>query len=70
MGSLKKVAGVGLVSVGVFSGAAFAQSGSSIDVSSIVATLTAVGVAAATLGLAGLAVHYGIKAYKMIRGAA
>jgi hypothetical protein len=67
--NLKKVAGVGLVSVATVSGAAFAQSSGSIDVSSVTAVIAQVVTAAATIGAAVLAMHFGIKAYKWIRSA-
>jgi hypothetical protein len=51
-------------------GAASAQtSGTTFDVSAIVAVLTAAGVACASLGIAYLTVVAGIKTYKLLRGA-
>jgi hypothetical protein len=62
----KLVVGAGLVAAGATSLSAAAAD---IDTTAIVATITAVGVAAGLIGVAVLSMHYGIKAYKWIKGA-
>lgn len=65
---VKSYVGAALTGTALVAGTASAQ-GSSIDVSSITAVVTEVATAAATLGLAILGMHYGIKAYKWLKGA-
>lgn len=69
MKNFKRYAGAALAGSAVVAGSAMAQTGGSVDVSSITAVITEAGTAAATIGLAVLAMHYGIKLYKWIRGA-
>ena len=64
----KKYVGAAVAGTGLVAGVASAQ-GSGIDVSSVTAVIATVVTAAATIGLAVLGMHYGIKAYKWIRGA-
>lgn len=68
MKNLKRYAAAAVVGAGSVAGGAMAQT-TGVDVSSITTVITAAGVAAATIGLAILAMHYGIKMYKWIRGA-
>jgi hypothetical protein len=64
-----KLAAAGAVVGSAFvASSAFAQAGA-IDVSAITTTLTAVGVAVATIGAGVLVVIFGAKAYKWIRSA-
>lgn len=63
-GRLAAVAAVGALPL-----ASHAQSSSTFDVSAIVSTLTAAGVACAAVGIAYLTVVVGIKTYKLIRAA-
>lgn len=65
--NFKRSAAAGLAATALVAGAASAQG--TVDVSSITAVITEAGTAAATIGLAVLAMHYGIKLYKWIRGA-
>ena len=62
---------LGLMAIVGIAGAnvAKAQTAATFDVSTIVSTLTAAGVAAASIGVAYMVVVAGIKAYKMIRAA-
>lgn len=57
--------GVGL---GAFLAASASQA-AAVDVTSVTTVITDVTTAAGTIGLAVLAMHYGIKAYKWIKGA-
>ncbi|RUL79068.1 hypothetical protein EKH80_02860 [Dyella choica] len=66
---LKKIAGVGLVSVGMVSSAAFAQGTGGVDVSSVTAALTAAAAAIATIGVAWLAMTVGARVYKWVKSA-
>lgn len=66
--NFKRSAAAGLAATALVAGAASAQ-GTGVDVSSITAVITEAGTAAATIGLAVLAMHYGIKLYRWIRGA-
>jgi len=69
-----KVKSVAIVSTvgGVVLGpvAAFAQTGPTFDTTAIVATITAVGAAAALVGAAYVAMRIGVKAWKWLTGAA
>jgi hypothetical protein len=56
----------GLVASSLAAGAAFAAD---VDVTSVTATITSAATAAATIGLAVLSLHYGIKLYKWVKGA-
>lgn len=56
------VAGVGSLLAAMSASAA-------VDTTAIVAVITDAGTAAAAIGVAVLAMHYGIKLYKWIRGA-
>lgn len=64
----KLYAGAALASTGLVASSAFAQSGG-IDVSSVTAVIATVVTAAASIGLAVLGMHFGIKAYKWIKSA-
>lgn len=63
----KLLAASGVVASMAVAGSAMAAG--EIDTTAVVATITAVGVAAGAIGVAVLSMHYGIKAYKWIRGA-
>lgn len=65
MKKLKKYAGAALAGAGAVAGSAFAA----VDVTSITSTVSDIVTAAATIGAAVLAMHYGIKAYRWLRGA-
>ncbi|MBT2119861.1 major capsid protein [Dyella sp. LX-1] len=65
-GNLKKYAAAALVGGGAAANAAFADG---IDVTAVTTVITGVATAAATIGLAVLGMHFGIKAYKWIKGA-
>lgn len=49
--------------------AAGSASAATVDTTAIVAVITDAGTAAAAIGVAVLAMHYGIKLYKWIKGA-
>jgi len=65
-GNRKLYAGAALSSTALAGGAAMADG---IDVSSIVTLIGTVATAAGLIGVAVLAMHYGIKAYKWVKGA-
>lgn len=62
----KIIAGTALVAGALTSVNAFADG---VDVSTVTASISAAGAAAATIGLAVLSMHYGIKLYKWVKGA-
>lgn len=64
----KLVVGAGVVAAAATT--SLAASAADIDTTAIVAVITSVGVAAGLIGVAVLSMHYGIKAYKWIKGAA
>lgn len=66
--NFKRSAAAGLAATALVAGAASAQT-TGVDVSSITTVINEAGTAAATIGLAVLAMHYGIKLYRWIRGA-
>jgi hypothetical protein len=68
MKNFKRYFGAAVGGSALVAGSAMAQA-TTVDVSSITAVITEAGTAAATIGLAVLAMHYGIKLYKWIRGA-
>lgn len=65
---LKRYAAAAVVGAFGVAGGAMAQT-ASVDVSGITAVITEAGTAAGTIGLAILAMHYGIKLYRWIRQA-
>lgn len=58
------------VALALVAGASFAQGATGPDVSEIVTVIKGCGVAVAAIGIAALAIHFGAKVYKWIKGAA
>lgn len=65
---LKQFAGAAAVALVSVAGPASAQT-AGVDVSSVTTAITSAATAGATIGLAILAMHYGIKLYKWVRQA-
>lgn len=66
---IKKLSKTGLAGTALVAGAAFAQTGTGVDVSAVTSSITNAATAGATVGLAILVMHYGIKLYKWVRQA-